>query len=158
MCVSLDVFPERRCGAHVRRVAPSSVLELEKQAWIVEIEDEFKNAEAAAVCRLSSVVAVVPEIQGNARVEFEQRNRGTMIIGVGADMPAVWRMKVALGQFLPRDLFDRARAFVVLGSNMREELLGSSNPLGAADPCRKRSVPSHWGNGVKRSDTWIRSR
>jgi HlyD family secretion protein len=46
-CVSLDAFPERRCGAHVRRVAPY-VLELEKQARTVEIEVEFKNAEAAA--------------------------------------------------------------------------------------------------------------
>ncbi len=87
--------------------------------------------DAAALYRLSSVYAVVPVIQGNARVEFEQRNRRTMIIGVGADMPAVWRMQVALGQFLPSDPFDRARAFAVLGSKMRDELFGRSNPLGA---------------------------
>ena len=87
--------------------------------------------DAAALYLLSSVYAVVPVIQGNARVEFEQRNRRTMIIGVGADMPAVWRMQVALGQFLPSDPFDRARAFAVLGSKMRDELFGRSNPLGA---------------------------
>ncbi len=46
-CVSLDAFPKKRCGAHVRRVAPY-VLELEKQARTVEIEVEFKDAEAAA--------------------------------------------------------------------------------------------------------------
>jgi putative ABC transport system permease protein len=87
--------------------------------------------DAAAFYRLSSISAVVPMIQGNARVEYQQRSRRTMIIGVGADMPAVWRMQVALGQFLPSDPFDRARAFAVLGSKMRDELFGTSNPLGA---------------------------
>lgn len=39
-CVSLDAFRERRCGAHVRRIAPY-VLDVEKQARTVEVEVEF---------------------------------------------------------------------------------------------------------------------
>jgi len=87
--------------------------------------------DAAALYRLNAIEAVVPVIQGNARVEFGPRNRRTTIIGVGADMPAVWRMRIAVGQFLPSDPFESARAFVVLGSKMRDELFGSRNPLGA---------------------------
>ena len=41
-CVSLDAFPERRCGAKVRRIAPY-VLDLEKQARTVEVEVEFAS-------------------------------------------------------------------------------------------------------------------
>jgi HlyD family secretion protein len=39
-CVSLDAFPERRCQASVRRIAPY-VLDVEKQARTVEVEVEF---------------------------------------------------------------------------------------------------------------------
>ncbi|MGR8921042.1 MAG: ABC transporter permease [Gammaproteobacteria bacterium] len=87
--------------------------------------------DAAALAGLPVVTAVVPVTQGNARVEFGDRARRTMVIGVGHEMPAVWRMDVALGKFLPDDPYTSARAFVVLGSRMRDELFGDSNPLGA---------------------------
>ena len=41
-CVSLDAFPERRCHANVRRIAPY-VLDVEKQARTVEVEVEFEG-------------------------------------------------------------------------------------------------------------------
>jgi putative ABC transport system permease protein len=87
--------------------------------------------DAVALSRLTAVSAVVPVVQGNARVEYRQRSRRTTIIGVSADMPAAWKMRVAVGQFLPNDPFDSARAFVVLGSKMRDELFGNRSPLGA---------------------------
>ncbi len=46
-CVSLDAFPDKRCGALVRRVAPY-VLEREKQARTVEVEVELKRPEDLA--------------------------------------------------------------------------------------------------------------
>lgn len=42
-CVSFDAFPEPRCNARVRRIAPY-VLDREKQARTVEIEVEFSDA------------------------------------------------------------------------------------------------------------------
>lgn len=87
--------------------------------------------DARALATLGGVEAVVPVIQGNARVEFAGRERRTTVIGVGAAMPAAWRMKVATGQFLPDDPYTTARAFVVLGSKMQNELFGTSNALGA---------------------------
>ena len=41
-CVSLDAFPDKRCGAYVRRIAPY-VLDREKQARTVEVEVEFRG-------------------------------------------------------------------------------------------------------------------
>ena len=87
--------------------------------------------DAQALYRIPSIAAVVPIIQGNARVEYGNRGRRTTIIGVSADMPVVWRMQVGSGQFLPRDPFARARGFVVLGEKMRDELFRYENALGA---------------------------
>ena len=46
-CVSLDAFPERRCKAVVRRIAPY-VLALEKQARTVEVEVQIDDPDEAA--------------------------------------------------------------------------------------------------------------
>ncbi len=46
-CVSLDAFPERRCRATVRRIAPY-VLDVEKQARTVEVEVELASREDSA--------------------------------------------------------------------------------------------------------------
>lgn len=88
-------------------------------------------SDAQSLYRISTVDAVVPVVQGNARVESGNRARRTTIIGVGADMPKVWRMQLGSGHFLPADPFQRARSFVVLGSKMRAELFRNENPLGA---------------------------
>lgn len=87
--------------------------------------------DAAALETLPVVDAVVPVVQGNARVEYADRERRTMVIGVGAAMPAVWRMGVAQGHFLPDDPYTSARAFVVLGAHMQQELFGEERALGA---------------------------
>ena len=86
--------------------------------------------DAAALASLPLIEGVVPVIQGNAEVAFGARKRRTTVIGVGADMPAVWRMQVAAGSFLPDDGFANARAFVVLGQRLFQELFGSDNALG----------------------------
>ncbi|MGE0483563.1 MAG: ABC transporter permease [Gammaproteobacteria bacterium] len=86
--------------------------------------------DAAALTRVPAVTAVVPLVQGNAEVEAGARARRTTVFGVGADMPAVWRMTVASGSFLPDDGFSGARPFVVLGQRMYRELFGEDNALG----------------------------
>ena len=59
-------------------------------------------ADARAVRRIRRVIAAVPMVQGNAAVEYRRRQRRTMILGVGASAPTVWRMEVASGRFLRR--------------------------------------------------------
>ncbi|TAJ92598.1 MAG: FtsX-like permease family protein [Gammaproteobacteria bacterium] len=86
--------------------------------------------DATALERLDKVIAVVPVVQGNARIEYGKRGRRTMVLGVGSEVPEVWRMPVAEGSFLPRDHLGAARTYAVLGDKMRRELFGEVNPLG----------------------------
>lgn len=87
-------------------------------------------SDADAIERRDHVIAVVPIVQGNARVEYGKKNRRTTILGVGPDVPEVWKMDVAYGRFLPDDDQNMARPFAVLGSKMEAELFGEKNPLG----------------------------
>jgi putative ABC transport system permease protein len=82
-----------------------------------------------AVRKIRRVIAAVPMVQGNAAVEYRRRQRRTMILGVGASAPTVWRMKVASGRFLPEEN-GAPRSLVVLGATVRRELFGQANPLG----------------------------
>ena len=86
--------------------------------------------DALALERLHRVIAVTPVIQGNAAVEYDRRSRRVFVIGVGADMPVVWRMRVAQGRFLPDEDPRTARAFAVLGSKVKNELFRDENALG----------------------------
>jgi HlyD family secretion protein len=64
-CVSLDAFPERRCGAKVRRIAPY-VLDVEKQARTVEVEIEFASREDS--------VGLLPGYTADVEIILEQRD------------------------------------------------------------------------------------
>ena len=86
--------------------------------------------DAAALERVESVVAVVPVLQGNAEVKGGGRTRRTMVLGVGPEVPDVWRMNVSTGRFLPRDDERSPRSYAVLGSKVREQLFGDRSPLG----------------------------
>lgn len=86
--------------------------------------------DAAALERLPHVVAVTPNARGNSEVEGNGRTRRTLIYGVNSQMPAVFRGKLRSGQFLPADDAGSARAFVVLGAKLKNELYGAENPLG----------------------------
>jgi putative ABC transport system permease protein len=86
--------------------------------------------DAAALERVESVVAVVPVLQGNAEVKGGGRSRRTMVLGVGPEVPDVWRMNVSTGRFLPRDDERSPRPYAVLGSKVREQLFGDRSPLG----------------------------
>ncbi|MBI4006805.1 MAG: ABC transporter permease [Gammaproteobacteria bacterium] len=87
--------------------------------------------DAEALAQLDHVVAVMPVMQGNAQVEFGSRGRRTVVFGVGSMVPEVWKMRVAVGRFLPPDDYHNARNFAVLGAKMRQELFGNINPLGS---------------------------
>jgi putative ABC transport system permease protein len=83
-----------------------------------------------ALRKIPGVLAAVSLVQGNAAVEFSKKRRRTFVFGVGPEVPEVWQLKVAKGRFLPKDEVQAARAFVVLGSKVQNELFGYENPLG----------------------------
>ena len=84
-----------------------------------------------ALSRVPYVTAVTGAIWGNTEVKANGRLRRTSVYGEGADMPKVYQMKVRSGQFLPHEDSENARAFVVLGAKLKNELFGTENPLGA---------------------------
>jgi len=86
--------------------------------------------DASSLERLPHVLAVTPNVRGNAEVDANSRTRRTLIYGVNANLPKVFRSTVQSGLFLPPDDVGSARAFVVLGSKLKNELFGSENPLG----------------------------
>jgi putative ABC transport system permease protein len=89
-------------------------------------------ADAEALAKLPRVIATMPFVQGNAAVEFDRRTRRTYIFGVGPEVPIVWQMNVSRGRFLPEDDPRAARAYIVLGSKVKNELFGNANALGQA--------------------------
>ncbi len=86
--------------------------------------------DARSLERLPDVVAVTPNVRGNAEVEGNGRTRRTLIYGMTSQFTTVFRSTVRSGQFLPDDDAGGARAFVVLGAKLKEELFGADNPLG----------------------------
>ncbi len=87
-------------------------------------------ADAISLERLENIIAVVPVIQGNARIEAGPKQRRTNILGVGSAVPEVWKIKPVKGRFLPAGELNNPRAFAVLGYKLALELFGSANPLG----------------------------
>ena len=87
--------------------------------------------DAAELAQLPYVEAVTPIISGTIKVEFGQKQRNTMLMGVNHDAPKAWRYVVAMGRFLPDEGVGAGSPFVVLGSTVRRELFGDANPLGA---------------------------
>jgi len=85
--------------------------------------------DAAAVARLPRVTGMTAVVFGNSEVEAAGRVRRTTIYGVGAGMDKLFSMRVAIGRFLP-DEPSGARAFVVLGAKLKQELFGNANALG----------------------------
>jgi putative ABC transport system permease protein len=86
--------------------------------------------DAEALLRIPQVKASVPVVQGAAKIEFGVLGRNTTVLGVGPDTLAVWSLNMALGEFLPPDDPRNARAFVVLGHKVRNEIFGDENPIG----------------------------
>ena len=87
--------------------------------------------DSEALRRVPSVLYSVPGVQGTAEVNIAGRSRRVTVYGIGPDFPTAFSIGVAGGRFLPYDDPDNARAFVVLGSKVRNELFGTTSPLGS---------------------------
>lgn len=86
--------------------------------------------DAQALRHLPNVEYVNPSTQGNAEVRANGKTRRTTVYGVGHEFTKTFTVNVQTGSFLPDDDPRQARAFVVLGSKVRQELFPGENPLG----------------------------
>ncbi len=87
--------------------------------------------DAEALRRVPNVVVTNPGVAGNAEVSFGGKARRVSVLGEGPDFTRAFQIRVAQGQWLPREQAGQARAFVVLGSKVKQELFGDASPLGA---------------------------
>ena len=87
--------------------------------------------DARAVEKLPHVAGISGVVWGNTEVRGNGRVRRTSVYGEGADMPKIYQIRLASGQFFPKEESENARTFVVLGAKLKSELFGAENPLGA---------------------------
>lgn len=87
--------------------------------------------DARTLGRLPHITGMTATVWGNTEVNANGRLRRTTVNGVSAEMLKVFNIRVSSGQFLPAEDADHARAFIVLGAKLKEELFGTANPLGA---------------------------
>ena len=88
-------------------------------------------ADAQALRRIPALVGMTPAIRGNAEVAANGRARRVLIYGTTGVLAKAFNLQVRSGQFLPDEDAEGARAFVVLGARVKQELFGTANPLGA---------------------------
>ena len=119
-------------GTNVINIAPGKVKTggqppsgIPTTARLLTMED------AQSLKQLPHVTASSPMVWGNSEVESNGRLRRSTIYGVDADFTHVLSSNVQIGNFLPAEGAGSSRAFVVLGSKLRNELFGNENPLGA---------------------------
>ncbi|CAA9892143.1 conserved membrane hypothetical protein [Candidatus Methylobacter favarea] len=87
-------------------------------------------ADAASLGKLENIINVVPLVQGNARIEADNKQRRSNVLGVGSAVPEVWKLKTASGHFLPAGEQSNPRPLAVLGNKLAVELFGTASPLG----------------------------
>lgn len=117
-------------GTHLLAVYPGKTTTFGLSGATISTVRPLSVADAVSLGRLDNVVAAMPLVQGNARIEAGNRQRRANVFGVGAALPQVWQLGVASGRFLPDTADHASRAFAVLGSKVYRELCGRSSPLG----------------------------
>ena len=119
-------------GTNIASISPGKVKTSGPAATGIPTSVRPLTLEDARLLRnLPHVTGMIATVWGNTEVGGNGRNRRTTVNGVGPDMLKVYSIKVKSGQFLPDEALENARAFVVLGAKLKEELFGSANPLGA---------------------------
>jgi putative ABC transport system permease protein len=87
--------------------------------------------DAESLRHLPNIEYVDPSVSGNAELRFNGKTRRTTVYGAGHDFTRVLASRVQTGSFLPDEDPSQARALVVLGSKVRQELFAGINPLGS---------------------------
>jgi putative ABC transport system permease protein len=86
--------------------------------------------DARALSRLPGSIATVPTAYGTGVIKFGNRSRRCYVYGTNHEVPSVWSMHVAVGQFIPEIDYDRTSPVTVLGTKAKRELFGDANALG----------------------------
>lgn len=117
-------------GTHVAGVHPGKANTFGISGSTISTVRPLTLADADSLNKLDIIIATVPLVQGNARIEAGSKQRRTNVLGVSSSVPEVWKIKVATGHFLPAGEQSNPRAFAVLGDKLAAELFAGSSSLG----------------------------
>jgi len=117
-------------GTHLASVTPGKKSTFGLSGATISTVRPLSVSDATSLGKLTPIIAVVPVVQGNARVEAGEKQRRTNVLGVGSAVLEVWQVKTASGRFLPAGDDDNPRALAVLGHKLAVELFGAISPLG----------------------------
>ncbi len=91
---------------------------------------EITLEDAGALLRSPAVEKVAPLVVGAATVSFNGLERDITIMGTTASLLAVRHWKLAVGEFLSDQDWDRASPECVIGHTIRAELFATQSPVG----------------------------
>ena len=86
--------------------------------------------DALALLRAPAVRRVAPLTVGTSELSVGGRLREGMVLGSTAELLEVRQFKMAQGQFLPQEDWNRGSPLMVIGAKLRDELFGSQPALG----------------------------
>ena len=117
-------------GTHLVAVFPGKTTTLGLSGATISTVRPLSLEDALSLGKLDNVIAVVPLVQGNARIEAGKKQRRSNVFGVSSSVPEVWKIKTVQGRFLPANEQANPRAFAVLGHKLASELFAGRSPLG----------------------------
>ncbi len=117
-------------GTNLVAVFPGKTTTLGLSGATISTVRPLSLADAVSLGKMDNIIASLPLVQGNARVEAGKKQRRTTVLGVGSAVPEIWKIKVVKGRFLPVNEQANPRAFAVLGHKLAAELFADNNPLG----------------------------
>lgn len=118
-------------GSNLVGVLPGAADEKGPPASLMGIQITTLTYEDALSLRdLPHIAAVCAYAKGRGVMNFGKKNKDFDFTGVSAELISVEDTDVTLGRFIKQDEIDNLSRSVVLGSKVREEFFGDSNPLG----------------------------
>jgi len=117
-------------GTNIISIQPGKTQTQGSNVGVFGSSRQLSLEDADALRRLPYVESVNPSVMGNAELKFNGKTRRTTIFGEGREFAQAFTMKVQSGTFWPDADDEQARAFVVLGAKVRQELFAGQNPLG----------------------------
>jgi putative ABC transport system permease protein len=117
-------------GTNIITIQPGKTQTQGGNVGVIGSVRQISLDDADALRHLPYVENVNPSVMGNAELKANGKSRRTTVFGEGRNFASAFTMKVQSGTFWLDEDNEQARAFVVLGAKVRQELFAGENPLG----------------------------
>ena len=117
-------------GTNIITIQPGKTQTQGGNVGVISSARALSLDDADALRHLPYVENVNPGLMGNADLRANGKTRRATVFGEGHDFAKAFTMKLESGTFWPDEDNEQARAMVVLGTKVRQELFAGQNPLG----------------------------